>query len=615
MSRRILMVVLTAALAGPLLTAQGRDVVGTPTTGTGSIAGRITEDGTGRPINRAIVTLVRPEGGPGHTVLANADGYFVFRNLPAGRYARLNATKPSYVTTFYGAKRPGLYQQGVTIPLQDGQHLAGIDLTMVRGGVVTGTIVDHEGRPVRDARVTLTQISVSGSQRTPISSASALTDDRGMYRAYGLAPGDWIVSANASGFVVARASTRLTTDEEVRWAERTARGGALSSAAAPPPAPPLGPAVTYSPVYYPGTVSAADARIVTLGPGEERTDVSFPLRYVPTARVSGTVTGPGGRPCRRRRAHALPHVTADAVRRLAVLLEMSILGGAQTDASGRFVFEALTPGQYTMQTASRGALATASPTGRGSAPPDLWAQAEITIDGRDVADVALVLQPGMTLRGRVVIAGAATVAPLDLSRVIVSLQPAMTPSRVFGSLPTTTPAADGTFSITGIIPGDYRLWARASSAAGVGAEPAWIARAAVLGGRDVLDIPLTIRAGDALDDIIVTFTDRVAEITGSLVDGAGRPAPELFVFLFSTSRDHWWQGSRRLLQPIRPDTAGRFGTRQLPPGEYYLCALTDFTPADIYNPAFLDQLVSSSIRVTLVEGQKTVQDLRLAGGT
>ena len=204
---RVVMLVIAAALVGPLLSAQGRDVVRPPATGTGSIAGRITENSTGRPINRALVTLQQPEAGVPHQVLTNADGYFVFRNLPAGRYSRLSATKPAYVTTYYGEKRPGAYQQGVTIPLGEGQHVTGIDLKMLRGGVITGTIVDHEGRPVRDARLILTQIATSGGRRMPMNTATAMSDDRGMYRAYGLAPGDWIVSANASGYVVARASS------------------------------------------------------------------------------------------------------------------------------------------------------------------------------------------------------------------------------------------------------------------------------------------------------------------------------------------------------------------------------------------------------------------------
>jgi hypothetical protein len=442
-----------------------------------------------------------------------------------------------------------------------------------------------------------------------------MSDDRGTYRAYGLAPGDWIVSANASGYVVARASTRLTTDEEVRWAERMARGGAVSSAAAPLPAPAAGPAVTYSPVYYPGTVNAADARIVTLGPGEERSDVSFALRYVPTARVSGTVTDPGGRPMPGITVRTFPRVAPDEFVGSLALLEMSILGGAQTDASGRFAFEALTPGQYALhaQSANAGGRGSPSPIGRGSLALDLWAQAEITVDGQDIADVGLVMQPAMTLKGRVVLTNAAT-APPDFSRVTLNLQPADTSSLIFRSLPAATPSVDGTFTITGIMPGEYRMWARAANPAGLGTEPLLLPRSAILDGRDMLDSPVTIRAGDAVDGVVVTFTDRAAEIAGSLVDSAGRPAPELFVFLFSTSRDHWWQGSRRILQPLRPDTTGRFSTRQLPPGDYYLCALTDFSPADIYNPTFLDELVPSSIKVTLVEGQTTRQDLRLASG-
>jgi hypothetical protein len=51
----------------------------------------------------------------------------------------------------------------------------------------------------------------------------------------------------------------------------------------------------------------------------------------------------------------------------------------------------------------------------------------------------------------------------------------------------------------------------------------------------------------------------------------------------------------------------------LPPGEYYLTAVTDIGPEEQYDPAFLDELVKASVRFTLGEGERKVQDLRLVG--
>ena len=52
----------------------------------------------------------------------------------------------------------------------------------------------------------------------------------------------------------------------------------------------------------------------------------------------------------------------------------------------------------------------------------------------------------------------------------------------------------------------------------------------------------------------------------------------------------------------------------LPPGEYYVCAVTDVDPADLKDPAFLESLTSASIKITLTAGEKKSLDLKLGGG-
>ena len=42
--------------------------------------------------------------------------------------------------------------------------------------------------------------------------------------------------------------------------------------------------------------------------------------------------------------------------------------------------------------------------------------------------------------------------------------------------------------------------------------------------------------------------------------------------------------------------------------------LTDLEPADLSDPSFLEQLIPAAIRITLAEGDKQVQNLRIAGG-
>jgi hypothetical protein len=132
------------------------------------------------------------------------------------------------------------------------------------------------------------------------------------------------------------------------------------------------------------------------------------------------------------------------------------------------------------------------------------------------------------------------------------------------------------------------------------------------GGQDVTDAPLEIRPRDEPPEIVITFTDKVTEISGTLFDAAGRPNSDLSIIMFSANRQFWRQGSSRI-RPVRPASDGKFKLAGLPPGEYYLAAVTDYEYTDLYDASFLDQLTAGAFKVTLGEGEKKVQDIRMGG--
>jgi hypothetical protein len=125
-----------------------------------------------------------------------------------------------------------------------------------------------------------------------------------------------------------------------------------------------------------------------------------------------------------------------------------------------------------------------------------------------------------------------------------------------------------------------------------------------------MDIPVEIRAGVDISDVVVTITDVQARLSGTLVDAAGRPAPQLYVFVFSTDRAHWASGGRRI-RSVRATDAGAYEIGGLPPGEYYLCALTELDTMLQFESEYLGQLVPVSIRIALAEGEKKTQNLRI----
>jgi hypothetical protein len=359
----------------------------------------------------------------------------------------------------------------------------------------------------------------------------------------------------------------------------------------------------YAPVYYPGTTTPSQAAALTLAPSEERAGLDFQLQRVPVARVEGIVANATGQQLSAIQINLVPSGTGFAGEAM----------NARADAEGRFRLLNVAPGNYTLTASSMVNVREApQPSGRGNAPAArpaplrFWAMMDITVDGRNLANVALSLQPGMTLSGRVVFEGTMTQPPADLTRARVNLSPAGP-----GSTPRTlmfaangSVDASGRFTITSVTPGQYRL---SASSGGNG----WSVKSAVIDGQDTLDFPIEIKPGEGVSGAVVTFTDRQSEISGFLTDGSNQPAPGYAVVVYPAD-ERFWSATSRRIRTSTPATDGSFSFTSLPPGEYRIAPANDPEPGSWFEPAFLQQLESSSIRVTLGEGEKKTQTLRIS---
>src|SRR5262245_50270967 len=116
----------------------------------------------------------------------------------------------------------------------------------------------------------------------------------------------------------------------------------------------------------------------------------------------------------------------------------------------------------------------------------------------------------------------------------------------------------------------------------------------MMAGQNAADIPFEIRTGYA-PEVLVTLTGRSAEIYVTLFDGTGKPTPDYFVVVFSTDRDQWAAGSRRVRAPARPSSDGKFRLPLLPPGTYYVAAVSDVEAEDMADRAFLEQIAAGAL--------------------
>jgi hypothetical protein len=566
-----------------------------PVVRTGRLSGVVVIDGTsGTPVRGAIVTVSGAALSRARSVLTDDAGSFVVAGLPAGRFT-LSASKAPFVPMAFGATRPG--RQGTAIVLAAGQTIDDVTIRLPRGGVITGMLRDPEGQAAPDVEVwALT--STAAIAAVPLSTIpSAKTDDRGVYRIYGLPAGDYSVAATFRTAGVGDLAIPSTEEVDRLFAalERPMpRGGVTPAAGArPAEAPPTPRVFGYAPTFFPGAVSAADAASVTVAAGEERR-ADFAVGPVPTGTVEGTIQTQDGTP--------LPPVIPSLVLQGSLSLPMFSAQptlAMRPEPEGRFRFTGVAPGKYLLS------------ANAGSGASARWALADLTCTGDDLTGITLTLRPGMRLSGTVVVDGGAAAPPLDLTTLRLVLTATRGPIRLTALTlaitvsATGSPRADGAFAVAGILPGSYTV-----SGQGLGR---WVVRSAMVNGRDAVDVPIEFANGTDVTDATVTLSDRSAEVSGTLQTAAGASANEYFVVVFSTDPSVWRPGARRV-RSTRPASDGRFVVGDLPGGEFYIAALTDVTPDDLADAAFLAQVAPSAVRVTLADGEKKTQDLRIAGG-
>jgi hypothetical protein len=171
---------------------KNQKTTGAETVPIGTIKGQLVAS-DGQPFTNANVMVQSLTGGPNvKPTRADADGKFAFEDLPAGSYLVI-ATAPGYIDESTALRD---YTQWP-------RHLIGstVKLNMVRGGVITGMVTNAKGEPVVGVPVRATLASqVPTSMIGVITGSNATeTDDRGVYRIFGLLPGQYVVDAGGTG--------------------------------------------------------------------------------------------------------------------------------------------------------------------------------------------------------------------------------------------------------------------------------------------------------------------------------------------------------------------------------------------------------------------------------
>jgi hypothetical protein len=276
-----------------------------PAPTTGQISGRVLDDATNQPLANAHVFLYPspfPVGSRPASATTNQDGEFAFTAIHPGSY-RLGTNKLGFFPT------PG---QGMPlVTLAGSREQVNIDLTMSKGGVLAGRVLDQSGRPLKNIWVgALRVVGVVELEQAIPSVSVARTNDLGEYRVESLQLGQYVIVANPGHGPIGQAA-----------------GG-----------------VTDSRTYFPGTLDFAKAQPVPIGPVQIVAGLDFKIVRAPTFEVSGFAVDVTGRAL----AGALIALDAD----------WSLFGGpkgsSQTDPEGRFRIPGIAAGRYKLTATSPG---------------------------------------------------------------------------------------------------------------------------------------------------------------------------------------------------------------------------------------------------------------------
>jgi hypothetical protein len=424
---------------------------------TGTLSGTVTDAVTHVPVKKVMVSAnpmnVQGQNQGPQSVLTDASGAFTLSGLAAGKY-RVNFQHQSYPQARFG----GLSK---TVEVKAGDTAGILNIDLMPGSSVTGRIVDEDGDPIANCYVQVHPAKSPGDM-VPMSGSTA-SNQEGDYRAYGIAPGKYLVSA--------------------RCGQSVFQPRPFSSAAEPPPSR------AYREQYYPLAVEPSGAQPVELTAGNEKPGVDFQMTPTAVTQVRGAFA-PGGVDWHGRQlAIQLFPVNGRTVNRGGGM------GAPSNPNTGVFQFRQVFPGSYMLFAFTQGAE-----DDRIGA----WQRLDV---GDKPMDVLLELKHGIDIKGRVEIENSGNATnKLTPEQINVGLFPQFQMG-LPGSQ--TQVGGDGTFTLKGVMPAPHQVQVNGPNA---------FAKSVWLGSTDVTNGPVDL-SGSAVGKLKVVVSTNTAAIRGSAPAG------------------------------------------------------------------------------------------------
>ena len=495
---------------------------------TGAISGKVVNE-SGQPLAEALVVL-RPFASweQSRATTTDREGTFRLSGLERLVYS-ISASAPAYTAP---ARTPDsteatFYRVGDSVRL-----------VLVKGGVITGTVRTAEGEPVVGVQVLAQMIRDENSQpsRYGASLGRRVTDDRGVYRIYGLPTGTYLVMAGGSGSA---------------WGAR------------------MNPYGNDAPTYAPASARDTAAEI-NVRSGEETSNVDIRYRGEAGYMVSGVANG----------------VQPAEPSGFRISLTSTLDGGSQWNSStfqppggSGFAFYGVADGDYdvTAQAYFRNGENSVSEPKR------------IRVRGADISGVEVTAKPLGSISGRVVAEDSKAPEckgkrrPLFTETLVSAwhnekIKKKDQPQFIWSLGGPSAPDKEGNFSLRNLAPGQYYFIARFSAKywylRSISLPPAAAIGSSATGPKRSVDAArnwTTVKPSDRLSGLVITLTEGAASLRGQVTIEDRKEFPaRLYVYLVPAEQEKAEDVLRFFAAPVSSD--GGITLNNLAPGRYWIVA-------------------------------------------
>ncbi|BCS32675.1 hypothetical protein TBR22_A18930 [Luteitalea sp. TBR-22] len=423
--------------------------------GTGTLRGRVVEGGNGQPLRGATIwaswRAAEGEGQAQFSTRTDGLGGFTIERLPDGVYF-VHVQRQG----FYDG--PGTNQSPRQVTLRGGGTIDLGDVRLLTGGVLTGRVLDHHGEPVVGGRVTALGRLPGQEVLMPLG-GTAVTDDRGVYRAHGLMPATYTVRVVPPG-PSGRGAVRLQGNEPESLPAFATSTSELSAAEFV-------------------DVRAGEAAILDVRLGAGR-----------LSRVVGRVVVPGEAATSTQLSVSL-HLIDPGVQ--------FAMASARPQPDGLFELLDVAPGRYRVVAEE---LMGVTPQGMNRRRAG-WA--EMAVAGEPVVEVAVPIGFGAVVRGRVEVEGGDVTTLHDRPLEVVTSSVAARHFLQSGSMASST-ISDLTFTLRDVL-GHQQLHVQ-------GLPPDWWLKSVLIDGEDVFEgreFPVT----GTVDGVVLLVSSRPSGVRGA----------------------------------------------------------------------------------------------------